>query len=56
MDNYIIKGCGTLDEICMALKTMESLFGKDATLAEVEKATRYGRIETATRMQFGKED
>ena len=56
MNNYTIKATGNIDEVLTALKTMESLFGKDATLAEVAKATRYGRIETATRMQFGKED
>lgn len=52
MDKYIIKGVGTIDEICTALKTMQAVFGKEARLTEVATATRYGRIETAVRKQF----
>ena len=52
MDNYIIKGCGTIDEICTALKTLSAVFGKEARLTEVATATRYGRIKTAVRKQF----
>ena len=52
MDNYIIKGAGTIDEICTALKTLSAAFGKEARLEEVATATRYGRIKTAVRKQF----
>ena len=52
MENYIIKGRGTIDEILMALKTMQAVFGKNARLTEVATATRYGRIKTAVRKQF----
>jgi hypothetical protein len=52
MDNYIIKGTGTIDEICTALKTMQAVFGKEARLTEIATATRYGRIKTAVRKQF----
>ena len=52
MNNYIIKGAGTIDEICTALKTMQAVFGKEARLEEVATATRYGRIKTAVRKQF----
>lgn len=52
MDNYIIKGAGTLGEICTALKTIQAVFGKNATLEEVATETRYGRIKTAVRKQF----
>ena len=55
MDNYIIKGCGTMDEICTALKTMSAVFGKEARLTDVATATRFGRIETAIRKQFDEE-
>ena len=52
MENYIIKGCGTIDEICTALKTMQAVFGKDARLTEVAMATRYGRLTAITNRQI----
>ena len=52
MDNYIIKGAGTISEILTALKTLSAVFGKEARLTEVATATRYGRIKTAVRKQF----
>ena len=52
MENYIIKGAGTIDEICNGLKTMKAVFGGDARLTEIAEATRYGRIGTAVRKQF----
>ena len=52
MENYIIKGCGTIDEICAALKAMQAVFGKDATLAEVATATRYARLMTTAHRQI----
>lgn len=55
MDNYIIKGAGTIDEICTALKTMSAVFGKEARLTDVATATRFGRIETVIRKQFDEE-
>ena len=55
MDNYIIKGAGTIDEICTALKTMSAVFGKEARLTDVATATRFGRIETTIRKQFDEE-
>ena len=52
MDKMIIKGAGTIDEICTALNTMKAVFGKDATLEEVESVSNYGRISTEVRKQF----
>lgn len=52
MDNYIIKGAGTIDEILTALKTLSAVFGKKATLSEVETATRYGKVLIAEEKQF----
>ena len=52
MDNYIIKGEGTIDEICTALKAMRAVFGKNATLEEVATATRYGRLTAITNRQL----
>ena len=52
MDNYIIKGCGTFDEICTALKTMQAVFGKEARLTELARATRYGRLMAITNRQI----
>ena len=52
MDKMIIKGCGTIDEICTALKAMQSVFGKDATLSEVATATRYARLMTTAHRQI----
>ena len=52
MDNYIIKGTGTINEICTALKTMQAVFGKNARLAEVATATRYGRLKATVNRQI----
>ena len=52
MDKMIIKGCGTIDEICAALKAMQSVFGKNATLSEIERATRYARLMTTAHRQI----
>ena len=52
MDNYIIKGCGTIDEICTALKTMQAVFGKGAKLSEVERETRAVQLKNAISRQF----
>lgn len=52
MENYIIKGCGTIDEICASLKAIQAIFGKNATLAEVATATRYGRLMTTAHRQI----
>ena len=56
MDNYIIKGAGTINEICTALKTMQAVFGKNAKLEEVATATRYGRLAAITKRQLEKID
>ena len=52
MDKMIINGTGTVDEILTALKTMQAVFGKKATLSEVETATRYGKVLIAEEKQF----
>ena len=52
MDNYIIKGAGTIDEICTALKTLSAVFSKEARLTEVATATRYGRLTAITNRQI----
>lgn len=52
MDNYIIKGAGTIDEILTALKTIRAVFGKEARLTEVATATRYGRLTAITNRQL----
>ena len=52
MDKMIIKGAGTIDEICTALKTMQAVFGKEARLTEVAMATRYGRLTAITNRQL----
>lgn len=52
MDNYIIKGAGTINEILTALKTLSAVFGKNARLTEIATATRYGRIKTAVNRQL----
>ena len=49
MDKMIIKGAGTINEICTALKTMQAVFGKGATLAEVERAVKFSRTNTDLR-------
>lgn len=52
MEKYIIKGAGTIDEICTSLKTLSAVFGKNATLEEVATATRYGRLTATVNRQL----
>ena len=52
MDNYIIKGAGTMNEILTALKTMQAVFGKEARLTEIATATRYGRLTATVNRQL----
>lgn len=52
MDKMIIKGAGTIDEICTALKTLSAVFGKGARLTEIATATRYGRLTAITNRQL----
>lgn len=52
MDNYIIKGAGTIDEILTALKTLSAIFGKNARLTEIATATRYGRLTATVNRQI----
>ena len=52
MDKMIIKGAGTIDEICTALKTLSAVFGKNARLTEVATATRYGRLTATVNRQL----
>ena len=54
MDNYIIKGAGTIDEICTALKTLSAVFGKDAKLCEIDTAKRFFEIKKIVGIQFEK--
>ena len=52
MDKMIIKGAGTIEEICTALKTLSAVFGKDATLEYISTATRYGRLKATVNRQI----
>lgn len=35
MSNYIIKGCGNIDDVTTALKTLKIIYGDGATLLDV---------------------
>jgi hypothetical protein len=52
MNKMIIKGCGTINDICTALKTLSAVFGKEARLTEIATATRYGRLTAITNRQL----
>jgi hypothetical protein len=52
MDNYIIKGAGTITEICTALKTLSVVFGKNATLDDMRKGVEFGRLMAVERKQW----
>ena len=54
MNKCIIKGCGNINEICNALKTMQTVFGKDATLDEIRKGVEFSKLMTAERTQWEK--
>ena len=55
MDNYIIKGCGTIDEIITALNALKAVEGGNKTLFELGKKARYLRIHEAIRKQINNE-
>ena len=52
MDNYIIKGCGTINEICTALNALKAVEGGNKTIFELGCKARYLRIREAVRKQF----
>lgn len=55
MDNYIIKGAGTIDEILTALNTLKAVEGGETTLYKLGCKARYLRIREAVRKQFEEE-
>lgn len=52
MENYIIKGTGTLDEIITTLNALKAVEGGNKTLFELGCKARYLRIREAVRKQF----
>lgn len=56
MDNYIIKGCGTIDEIITALNALKAVEGGNKTISELGKKARYLRIREAIRKQINNEN
>ena len=52
MDNYIIKGCGTIDEILTALNALKAVEGGNKTIFKLGCKARYLRIREAVRKQF----
>ena len=52
MNNYIIKGCGKIDDILTSLKALQSVFGKGAPLSDVATVARYNKIIQAEKKQF----
>lgn len=52
MENYIIKGAGTIDEIIMALNALKAVEGGNTTLFKIGCKARYLRIREAVRKQF----
>lgn len=56
MDNYIIKGCGTIDEIIAALNALKAVEGGETTLYKLGCKARYLRIREAVRKQFEKNE
>ena len=55
MIDYIIKGCGNINDITTALKTLCAAFGKGAPLSYVATVARYNKITQAERKQFEKD-
>ena len=52
MDKMIIKGCGTMDEVLTALKTMQAVFGNDARLTDIATAKRFFEVNKVVGNQF----
>ena len=52
MNNYIIKGCGNIQDVTKALKTLRAMFGKGATLSDVATVARYCKLLQVERKQF----
>lgn len=55
MSEYIIKGCGKLDDILTSLKAVQHVFGKGAPLSDVATVARRARLIQAERKQFEKD-
>jgi hypothetical protein len=56
MDKYIIKGCGTIDEIISALNALKAVEGGETTLHKLGCKARYLRIREAVRKQFEEDE
>jgi hypothetical protein len=50
MDNYIIKGAGTIDEITEALARLKRLYGSKITLHEMHEQVLDAQRRTAERV------
>ena len=52
MDNYIIKGAGTIDEIITVLNALKAVEGGETPLRKIGCKARYLRIREAIRKQI----
>lgn len=55
---YIIKGCGNINDISKAIKTLQATFGKGATLSTVAAVTMKAKesyLYNVILNQFGKD-
>lgn len=52
MSKYIIKATGNIKDVNEQIKTLVSVFGKDAKIIDIIKTVNYFRINTAIQNQL----
>lgn len=55
MNNYIIKACGNIQDVTKQLQTIQSIFGKGATLSDVATLKRFINYDVTVKNQFEKD-
>ena len=55
MTNYIIKACGSIQDVTKQLQTITAIFGKGATLSDVATVARYSNLRQVVKNQFEKD-
>lgn len=52
----VISASGKANEVGVALQTLVRTFGKNMTLAEIDRQVRLGRLNAVVRKQFNNEE
>lgn len=55
MNQYIIRISGTPADVINQIKTLQTIFGKGATLSDVAAVAKYSKVLQAEKKQFEKD-